>query len=386
MKFSFTAFLVTQICASILICIWCLILNQKKFLNKLYLGFWFFITPLIIIRVLLPFEFRYTITLRSETILPPIADWFYSPVWKDGPISKGNLLIIIWIIGAGIKIARGFLKERKVEQLLLLFSLEEENDTYNFIMDQVEHDLNIKKQKIKIWKTDFVTTPIVVGRKPSFILLPDLSFTEKELYYILEHERIHIEKRDTILLKMVTLLCSIFWWNPFFSLFQKEFSKLLELRVDGILCEKYSPMQQIEYMECILKVYKYQISLKDATKNRQKETRFLAFSRKNTSNLEKRIGYLMEKHSYLYSILISTVFIVIACFSTGFVFEPCSIAPDVQETTFEITEGAEGNYLIQKEDGTYDLYVGGEFKGNIISFNEDDILGTFPIYQEGENN
>lgn len=379
MTFSFTAFLVTQICVCILISIWCFILNKKWALKKLYLNFWLFITPVIIIRLFLPFEFPYTVTIPSEKILPPIARFFFRPITEDETRTVGDLFICIWILGTVIALLYNYRKNQKIYHLVNTLIYGEKQEDYQSILHDLGYEKFLQNNPIRIFKTQYVTTPLVVGDRRPIILLPEISFTEKEMYYILAHEMTHLYKKDARTLAMMSILQCVFWWNPFIHLFRREISKLLELRVDGILIENYDKRQIAEYVECILKVYKYQVSF-DRQADMNNRQQVLAFTRKGDSALLKRINYLLSKHSYVYSYIVAILFVVIAIFSTGFVFESCSIDSEDAKGTFSIEEDAD-NYFIQKDDRSYDVYIDGNMVGNILELPRDEAFKKFKVYQ-----
>ncbi|MFR8818119.1 MAG: M56 family metallopeptidase, partial [Butyricicoccus sp.] len=61
-----------------------------------------------------------------------------------------------------------------------------------------------------------------VGVLRRYIILPDKTYTDAELHYILLHEYTHFLNHDTTVKLLVTLYCIIFWWNPVVYLLQKD--------------------------------------------------------------------------------------------------------------------------------------------------------------------
>lgn len=380
MYFSFTSFLVSQVSGSILICIWCLILNNKKTLNSLNLNAWFLITPLILIRMLIPFEFSYTVTILSEEILPPVAKFFYKPVVEEKGIDIAAVAIVLWFgIAAGIHLCKLY-QEQKTYRLLMGMAEDSEEETCLPIIEELGYKTLYEKRKIAIVKSGLTSTPAVFYGKRTIILLPELAYTNQELSYILDHEFTHLIQKDFIYLRIVNFINSVLWWNPFVYLFRNEFSKLLEMRVDHILMEKYDRQQQAEYLDCIVKTYKYQVHLNQRTVV-DKRKNVLAFARKKESTLVKRMGYLMSRHSKKFSAAISVGFMLVCLLTTCFVFEPYFELPNDGENYF-VLEEKNDNYFVHKGGDVYDMYIGGEYVGEVENADEleDEALKALPIY------
>lgn len=380
MLFSFTSFLVAQVCASILICIWCIILNKTQLLNRLDLNAWFLFTPLLIVRMILPLEFSYTYTIPSRKILPPIAQFFYSPIKEDSPVEYAHVFIILWLSIAVLIHLYKVMNTRRTYKAIRILISGKEDSRYNAVINQLGYRAIYEKRKIAIVKSNITTSPAIFQFKRPVILLPDLDFSDNELFYILDHEFTHLKNRDVVYLKFVDFLNSLFWWNPFVYLFRKEFSKLLEMRVDHNLMKKYDNQQKAEYLDCILKVYKYQISFQEKD-DISKKNAVLLFSRRRESVLKKRLGYLGSGHNRGFSVVITLMFCVVFFVSTCFVVEPDFVVQEVEETSFNIPEEME-NYFIYRGNDIYDMYIDGIYMGQVMNADEISEFKDFPIFEE----
>ena len=67
---------------------------------------------------------------------------------------------------------------------------------------------------LRVAFTPRVFTPCVIGFWRETILLPDTSYTHKQLEYILRHEYAHVRHHDGLLDFALCLICVLFWWNP----------------------------------------------------------------------------------------------------------------------------------------------------------------------------
>ncbi len=101
-----------------------------------------------------------------------------------------------------------------------------------------------------------IETPAVYGVFKPRIVLP-LSYAEKDLEYVLAHEKTHIRRADNLWRLAAFFLAAIHWFNPFAWLFLKRFLGDLELACDECVVSKLDPEQRKQYalslLDCIEK-------------------------------------------------------------------------------------------------------------------------------------
>jgi beta-lactamase regulating signal transducer with metallopeptidase domain len=118
--------------------------------------------------------------------------------------------------------------------------------------------LGIKK-KVQIWYSNKINTPITFGFFKPIILLPisllnNISVQQTEA--IILHELAHINANDYISNWFITIVETIFFFNPFVISLCKKIRLQRELHCDSMVLQyNYSP---IEYAEALLTAAKYQ--------------------------------------------------------------------------------------------------------------------------------
>ena len=95
-----------------------------------------------------------------------------------------------------------------------------------------------------------------VGVLRRYIILPDKTYTDAELHYILLHEYTHFLNHDTAVKLLVTLYCIIFWWNPVVYLLQKDLEQTLELKCDRAIAQTLNAQERTAYLRAILSAMK----------------------------------------------------------------------------------------------------------------------------------
>ena len=81
----------------------------------------------------------------------------------------------------------------------------------------------VKKLEFKNSLYD-VSTPIIAGYIRPIIYLPDIEFSDSELYYALLHECMHYLHKDLWVKLLIEIICAIYWWNPLIYLLKYNIS------------------------------------------------------------------------------------------------------------------------------------------------------------------
>lgn len=119
------------------------------------------------------------------------------------------------------------------------------------------HNKQLAEQtpNITLLQSDTVNTPMVIGLLNTQLVLPTgyLQKTDRaSLALIIEHEQVHIKRRDN-LLNMVCLLATlIFWFNPIAWLGYMSFRRLQELSCDETVLATKNKHQRILYSKALI--------------------------------------------------------------------------------------------------------------------------------------
>lgn len=105
---------------------------------------------------------------------------------------------------------------------------------------------------VKVITVKEIASPMAVGVFKPLIILPDRSFTFKELHLILKHELVHIKRHD-LLIKAFMVLCeAVHWFNPFVRFFIRAAEQECELYCDETVMKNESAEFKKMYCQSIL--------------------------------------------------------------------------------------------------------------------------------------
>lgn len=86
---------------------------------------------------------------------------------------------------------------------------------------------------------------------PSYLLN---KLNQKEMAFILEHELVHIKRRDVPFKIILVLLRSFYWFHPMFYILKRSLEDWIELACDEQLVTSFSKKEQEGYMHLLFKM------------------------------------------------------------------------------------------------------------------------------------
>lgn len=322
---------------------------------------------LFMFRLIFPFEFGYTITIASKTILPTVKDFFnYRLITLfQQEVTILHVLFLIWGMGSLFKLYLLFRNYIKIKQFVRVTPDYQIKNRHQF---HAVHSFKI---------VEGLDSPVVIGLRKPIVLLPKIDFSEKELNYILKHEALHISNLDLFVKYFYEIVIVIYWWNPLMYLFREQMDNVIELRTDEQLIQQLTYEERIEYVQTLVKVRENQI------KKRKMGQYAFSFSYGTQNQLLFRTRNILEGRPRNYSLLTLLTVVVLGAFlSTSIIFEPHRIKEEHIGESFLVT--ADTNYLVQLADNQYALYMNGEFLTVITDkqWNENQDFQKLTIYQE----
>lgn len=337
-----------------------------------YIGkYIYFFLIIIIIRIILPYEFMFTITIASNNILPLLGDILISPITLGNQtVLVYHIITFLWVVGIAIisliKI-KNYTRFFKVVNRCPAYS----NKEVDYIIDSINNKYKKRKQ-FKVLFVPVIRTPAIFGFFHPKILMPETSFTNKELYYVLSHEILHYYQGDILVKLLCEILCTIYWWNPAMVLLKTLMSKVLEINIDCSITAGYSESEKISYVECLLKVAKEKKTIQPNL--------ILSFSSSKNTTLKQRFICILDDvwmSAGIRRLFIILSFTMLFFTSVSFIFEPYySYNENMGNSVVIPTEDA---YLIKKE-GYYEVYINNEYTGTIE--NPSEPFAHLEIYTE----
>ena len=356
-----------------------LLLKNWKVVSKLRFQLIFLCLALIVIRLLIPVEYFFTITVLSTNILPVVNDFLNYIVCSVAghDIPMHHLLCIIWMTGSTVYLCKSLYTYLSLQKIIRHAKNIGNHAMLQNIISDIMNKHNSRK-KIQIVQIPYLSTPMITGILHPCIFLPDIDLSEEELIFILNHETSHYFHGDLLMKFVMEILSVIYWWNPLMPLLKKQVSKVLEIHTDMRITKNLSELEQISYLECLV----------NTAKKRNKsymEQLAIPFIGEHTTTLTQRVNIILnrqevkKKEQFLASLSLFPLFII-ALLSFCVIFEAYSISPENIENSVELTE--DNAYLVPNADNEYDIYYNGEFWSTVSTT---DALGIdLPVYYEHE--
>lgn len=338
-----------------------------------------FLICLCLIRFFLPTELFYTRIIRSENLLPALQRVLAYPLINlFGKGITANVFDILILISGGValyKFCKKINEYRRLYNILCIFPASEDQRIKSTLAN-IQNLIGTKRE-IKIIVHKSIGTPAIVGLYSPIIILPDINFTDDELFGVLLHEWQHYRQRHAIIKCICDIIQTIFWWNPFFRYFNNEVEHTLEMHSDEKVSYYLNKQQQQCYLNAIIKVIQNQSKnqtesiltcclVEEAQSNRLKQ-RFKMLLESNYSNINKQRSKMFIPIMFALLIL-----------SYTFVIQPYS-EPSIQD--YGITIDISSDDYFVKTDSGYDLYnKQGELIANVSAI--DDSLKHLKIINE----
>ena len=364
MRFSISSFLITLVMVTVLILFFHLLLTRKKSHVLFRTDFLTIVLVVILCRILLPIELPFTRTIASTVIMTTVWDFLLFELWPS--FSVMHLLLIFWLIGSMIQLIRYISKVRGLQQLLKSI---QQDAQHHAITDYIPGE-----QGTDVYVTGAVSTPMVMGLKPS-IYLPETAYTKEELQNILYHELQHIHHKDLWIKHLINVIVILYWWFLPVYILRKQIDLYLEMRADNAVIKEMSREEYLDYAQSILDVQRKQVEQKCFPS--RMTTCFISDGMKS---LSYRVDFLLKGEPKRKTSVILLLFAFMLPFlSNAIVIEPSYRNTETTKGTFteeQITE----SYIIEHPDGTYTLVA----NGKKIPLAEPPISNEIPIIKEGE--
>lgn len=338
-------------------------LNKHSLLTSKALNI---IIILFILRLLLPFEFPYTITLPSFFIFTSIMDVLNLNIPIIN-IQIVHFLIVIIIIGAIYKLNRFIADYYALNQFTKSLS--------NSNSQKIIHKNN---KTIQVISSPLVCTPCLIGLIKPKILIPKASYTDREIDYIIKHELIHIHRSDILLNYLFAIIKIIYWWNPIVHIFHSRFSQVIELCVDDNIISNMTESEKVLYAEVLLK------SAQNDIKYQPNNLLSVNFTYQNNAShlLLERTKNILSQNKQRMNTLQATLFSILCLLSiTLFAVEPFYTRTIEEDGAVIINRF---NSYILYDGSNYTLFVNNKEFGKINDPSTTPDFKDLPIKYERE--
>ena len=102
-----------------------------------------------------------------------------------------------------------------------------------------------------IYQSENVPSPFILGIIKPKIYLP-YTVSEKDIYYVIAHEKAHIKRKDHLIKPLAFLLLSVYWFNPLLWLAYILLCRDIELACDEKVVKQFAKEECKEYSYALL--------------------------------------------------------------------------------------------------------------------------------------
>lgn len=369
--FSFSSVLMTILMSNLMLVVIALCFRSENLLMRIGYKVLAVFCIVTLIRLLLPLELPITKTFALPKVLSNMVMAFRHPygTFLGIDLSLWTLFCIVWFVGAVVFWVR-FAQDHKV--IKRFTGMHSDDVTHEEPYASILRELCSEKQlqRIRVFKTIGVDSPVIVGLLNSKILLPmNVDVSNDDTLYAIKHEVYHYVHHDLWIKSAVKCLTIVYWWNLFSHLLNKQVDTLLEMRIDDTIMKK-GPLEATEYLLSIL-----HFLTGTAHKQKQKkEEPSASLCSDDKSNLYRRLRMMQrpnEKKNYLFGIGMLLLIVGMYIGSYLVILEAYDYGPEVAGYT---TASKDNVYAILNEDGTYDVYMAG---GHLIETTDN--LAYYPF-------
>ncbi|MCI9483834.1 MAG: M56 family metallopeptidase [Clostridiaceae bacterium] len=307
----------------------------------------------------LPVDFPNAFVLPDSRVYPKLYTWLTEELFTVGtyPISAAALLIVVWIVGACVGLFRYGYEYYRVFCNNLLFTEpagEAVQAVYRKILREEKRPLSIS-----VRTGPQVGSPHGLGVFRKVIMLPDMAYSERELYYILKHEYTHFRNHDTLLKQITVLFSKVFWWNPLVLLLMRDLEQSVEIRCDLAVTKHMDKGEKYAYMETLVKAVKEEnrccVPLYGSTPlsdDDDRTNKIMERFRMITSDMEN------SKAVHLKNFAIIAVFSVLMFLSYATIWQPNTEAPlSTESIAFDFD--ASNAYILENQKNEYWVCIAG---------------------------
>jgi beta-lactamase regulating signal transducer with metallopeptidase domain len=260
------------------------LLIGKIFKSQLSKRWHYYIWLVVVLRLLLPFSLDYGLgsigsleqapTAPSYSVAPPTADGVFKQEASEFPsaleesadaISLGSLmnnlntvmdtLWIPWLLVALALLIRKITLYQSFVKYISAGKTEMSDPAVLNIFGDVCTELKINRT-IELYINSLVSSPLLIGIRSPYVVLPTMPAGEIEFRYICLHELTHYKRGDIYYKWLMQLILCLHWFNPLIHLMTKKASRACELSCDSAMMRGFSAMEREMYGDTLLESLK----------------------------------------------------------------------------------------------------------------------------------
>ncbi len=373
LHYSFSTILMTLLASGMILCFIAVIFLHKNIMVRAGYKLLLFCIGLILLRLMLPFEFSFTSNVLIPGLPAAILVFPRRPItFVFGmEVSLWTLFEAVWAAGIIFNAVRTINDHRHSMNYVLAHGSDKTEDPkYKTTLNQICMKYN-KKNKFHVIETSNLNVPIILGFTTPYIALPkQLPLSSEQLYYVLCHEAMHYFHRDLHLKNVICILSIIYWWNPACILLKKQSNVLLEMRVDDKITQNDHDLTE-NYASCLLYLQKNaaQKSL-ELPSYLRRDALFFTYPQKKDTDMKKRFTMLFQSCALWRKICTGAILTVLSVgiflASYLYILEPEYYPANLDEMGIIIVS-PKNTYFIKIDDSGYEVYFNDIYTETVTS-------------------
>lgn len=283
-----------------------------------------------------------------------------------------KIVIIIMIIGCIVSVIKMFIQQMQFYQYLNTCEATE-NTTAEKVLSEID-----RNHRVQIKQISGISVPMITGFVKPTIYLPNVPYTDTELYYVILHEYTHWKNKDLHVKLFVNTILAVFWWNPIVYLLLKNLDQTLELKCDYKVLRRLTDDEQTLYLETLLH------SLKNiGTCNLPCNKAVFSSELVNISNqpfIRQRFFFIANSPATSTNLLFRLLFLGMSIFfmiiSYIIIVQPQFDVPsaEIWDKNVDVIYELNDVYIEKRSDGTFFLHLNNE---NTIKLTEEEVYRDF---------
>ena len=230
------------------------------------------------------------------------------------------------------------------------FVLSSGNKTVEKVLCAVREDCRFNFP-IRVIQNKYVDSPFEFGLFRQTICLPDIPYSEEELYFILSHELHHFSSKSNWLKFFNNILASVLWWNPLITFYNTSIVSMIELNCDEHVITGFNDRLKAKYLSCLLSELRPQ--------HNTKANGTIHLLSPNEKLLSKRYHFITAKHKKSKAVFILSVLLMLSVFFASYFFMVLPYCDTLASETKTPKFIKENSYILKKGDA-YIIYYENE--------------------------
>ena len=163
------------------------------------------------------------------------------------------IVALIWLSGAAFVLTRSIVLHKRFRSEVEAHSYAIRDESVLELWKSKQEKYKIRKNKqAELYESDIISSPITIGLKHPFLVLPVRPYSMEDYDQIYEHEAIHIGRSD-IETKLVVIICkALNWFNPLIYKALKKCCEDLEFSCDELTLIDSDAADRKHYAQLLL--------------------------------------------------------------------------------------------------------------------------------------